>query len=257
MVDIHSHILPGIDDGSRDIETSLEMARIAVADGTRTMIATPHADPLRGTPAPDVIREQVAALNARLALEGIDLQVLAGAENVLSDGLPEGIRDGKVMTLGDCGKYVLIELPFGGYPTFVPELIFNLQLQGVTPVLAHPERSAMSRSNPASIQELADKGALLQVNADSLAGRGGRAVAGLAQRLARSHSIWAIASDCHDVRSRPPKLTVARRALRKFGGDAAFDEYTTRNPGRILKALAAESAEHVQVEAAQGGSQGG
>jgi protein-tyrosine phosphatase len=235
MIDIHSHILPGLDDGASDLETALQMARMAVADGIRTIIATPHTDPLRGEPSPDLVRERVAAFAAVLEREGIELQVLPGAENVLSDNLVEALRDGKVLTLGDRGKYVLIELPFGGYPTFIPELMFNIQLQGFLPVLAHPERSAMNRANPSAIQELVDKGARLQVNADSLLGRGGRAVMVLAQRLARNKAIWAVASDAHDLRSRPPQLSPVRKALRKLGGDLAFDDYTQINPAKILR----------------------
>jgi protein-tyrosine phosphatase len=235
MIDIHSHILPGLDDGAPDVETALAMARMAVADGIRTIIATPHTDPFRGEPDPDMVRERVAAFSAVLVREGLELQVLPGAELVLSDNLPEALRDGKVLTLGDRGKYALIELPFGGYPTFIPELIFNLQLQGFLPILAHPERSAMNRTNPAAIEELVDKGARLQVNASSLLGRGGRAVMILAQRLARAKAIWAVASDAHDLRSRPPVLSPVRKALRKLGGDAAFDSYTLLNPGKILR----------------------
>ena len=234
MVDVHCHILPGVDDGPREMEAAVAMARVAERDGIRAIVATPHVDPRKGFPTPEAIRERTAALNEALRQEGIDLTVLPGAENQLSDDLAEQIKDGKVMTLADRGKHVLIELPFSGYPTFVGELFFDIQLLGVTPVLAHPERAAIAHADPDEIRALADRGAILQINADSMTGREGRAVRAFAHRLVREKLAQIIATDAHDPKRRAPRLTPARKAFRRLGGEAAFRKATEIEPGRLI-----------------------
>ena len=146
MIDTHCHILPGLDDGARDMETALEMARIAHRDGIRAIIATPHVNLETCLPSRETIRARTAELSEALAREGIEVAVHAGAEHALSGDLLERLRAGELMTLADRGKHLLVELPFGGYPAFVSEVFFSLQLAGVTPVLAHPERAAAGRT---------------------------------------------------------------------------------------------------------------
>ena len=233
MIDTHCHILPGLDDGPADLETSLAMARIAERDGIRVIIATPHADPEDEALTPDIIRARTAELNEALRREGIGVTILPGAENQLHLTLVEELKAGKVMTLADRGAHVLIELPFNGYPNYVADLFFKVQLLGVTPVLAHPERAILGRSDPALIEGLAQRGAMLQLNVDSLLGNDGKLVRNLAQRLIREGFAHTVASDAHDPKRRRPILSPLRKALRRVGGDEAFRRLTEENPGKI------------------------
>ena len=234
MIDCHCHILPGLDDGARNIETAIEMARIAADDGVRVIIATPHLDLDENSIPPDVIRERVVELNEALQREGIELTVLPGAEAKLSPDLPGHVEAGRVMTVGDLSRHILLELPFGTYPTFMGELFFQIQLLRITPILAHPERAAITRGYPQIIDGLVDRGALLQINLGSLLGREGRGVQGVARRLIRDDLAYMIGSDAHSPDRRPPGLSAARKALRRLGGDPAFESLTKTNPAKLI-----------------------
>jgi len=235
MIDIHCHILPGIDDGSPDLQTTIKMARAAEADGIEAIIATPHANLTRGRPTPDAIRDLTAQVNEALSREGINVTVFPGAEIALSDDLQQQIEAGSVLTLADRGTHVLIELPFTGFPTFVPSLFFNIQLLGFTPIIAHPERSAAARIDLELVIGLAHRGAQLQINAESIAGREGRVIRKITQTLMRKDLVHYIASDGHGARHRPPRMGYARKSLRRLGGDHKFAELTFHNPYALLR----------------------
>jgi len=209
------------------------MARIAAEDGIRAIVATPHVDPDRRRPTADVIRAGVAELNEAIQAEGIKLTILPGAEIQLTGSLEADVLSGELLTVADRGKHLLVELPFTGYAAFLPELFFGIQLQGLVPIIAHPERSAVARTDLDIIRGLSDRGCLLQVNADSLLGREGRVVRGIAQTLLREIRVDMIATDAHDPRHRPPKLVRVRRALRRLGGDDVFARLTGSAPARI------------------------
>jgi protein-tyrosine phosphatase len=235
MIDTHCHILPGLDDGPPDLETALTMARIAEQDGIRAIIATPHVGAKGVHPAPDEIRERTAAFSDAVRAAGINLIIHPGAEVRLTDTLCQELQAGELMTLGDRGKYLLVELPFNGYPAYAPELFFNLQVMGVVPVIAHPERTAMLRAHPEVIWGLAERGALLQINLDSLLGRAGWSIRTQTIRLLKREVVHLIASDAHDPRSRPPVLSRARKALRRLGGDEAFNKLVVAGPQWLLR----------------------
>lgn len=243
MIDTHCHILPGIDDGPRDLAEALEMARIAVADGIQTIVATPHLDCERDALSPDFLRDQVARFNAALTEAQIPLTVLPGAEIRIGADLLERAKAGSLMTLADRGTHLLLELPFNSYPSYVPQLFFGLQLLGLAPILAHPERTALFRTHPEVIQGLVDRGALIQVNADSLTRWRDRTVRALAFDLLKHGAVHLLASDAHDTRHRPPQLSRARRALRRHGGDEVFARLTQTTPSRLLSAQPARRPE--------------
>ncbi|HEY8843953.1 MAG TPA: CpsB/CapC family capsule biosynthesis tyrosine phosphatase [Gaiellaceae bacterium] len=202
MIDLHSHVLPGLDDGARDIEESLEMARAAAADGTIVLAATPHVREDYPTPAAAMERA-VADLRARLDAAGIQLQIVTGGELAIEQltRLPQG----ELGRFGLAGNphYVLLEFPYHGWPLELDQRVFDLHMDGVTPVLAHPERNSVVQSDPERLASLVNGGALVQLTAASVDGRLSRASSKCAFRLLELGLAHLIASDAHapDVRS--------------------------------------------------------
>ena len=232
MVDLHCHILPGIDDGATTLEQSLEMARLAVADGIHTIVATPHLPPHDLARAAAAVRPAVLELQAALDAAGLPLRLLPGAE---VPAMPEVLTCLEALLPPEVsGRYLLLEMPFAGHPNYLEKLAFACQVRGVRPVLAHPERSQFVRQHLDVLRRLAERGALLQINADSLLGRTGRAARVLAHRLLREFPGCVVASDAHDPRRRPPLLTPARRAFRHLGGEERFRQVTSDLPENLL-----------------------
>lgn len=202
MIDLHSHILHGLDDGARSLAESVEMARAAVADGIGTVAATPHVrDDYPTTPS-----ELEAGLEElRLALDraGVELRLVAGGEIALDRldrlGADERARFG----LGGNPKALLLEFPYNGWPLGLAETVFQLRAAGTRPVLAHPERNDVVRRNPALLEPVVRAGALLQLTAASLDGRLGTTTRAAAFRLLDLQLAHLVSSDAHspDVRS--------------------------------------------------------
>lgn len=217
MIDIHTHILPGFDDGPGTLEESLEMAASFVAAGFTAVVATPHVIPGVYDNGREAILEGVAALQKELDAEKIPLKVYPGSECHVRPDLPQDLADGKLVTLGDSGRYLLVELPAQEFPPYAGEVLFRLLLNGVTPVLAHPERSAFFSGSPRSLAELVGKGVLVQVTAGSLAGLFGPQVQRTARRWLREGLVHFVASDAHGNGHR---LRAAARAAGLLGADA-------------------------------------
>ncbi|MEA2444965.1 MAG: protein-tyrosine phosphatase [Thermoleophilales bacterium] len=210
MIDLHSHILPALDDGAADMEVSLEMARAAVADGVSTMVATPHVDDRYGLDPPD-IGEHVGHLNLALARAGIALGVLPGAE--VAHTRAAALSPASLLTacLGD-SKALLVESPYTSV-SFFDDLLFDLQVRGFRPVLAHPERCLMFQRDPDRLAALVDRGIYCTVNAGSLSGGFGRKVRQAAVVMLARGLVHSIASDSHDTERRPPGLSTALDGL--------------------------------------------
>lgn len=230
MIDLHCHILPGLDDGPATMEESLAMARMAAADGVRIIVATPHVDREFQEPDPELVRRLVVSLNRALGAEGLPLRVLPGAEAPAEPELLEALQAGQVLTVGDRGRHVLVELPTNAPATYAPELFFRLQLAGYTPVVAHVERAAIFRVQPNMLRDFHERGYRLQMNVSSLSS--GFTTRRYARQLLREGLVDILASDGHDTRRRKPLLTGARRALRSA---ELFEELTLTNPGELLR----------------------
>jgi protein-tyrosine phosphatase len=201
VVDIHSHILPGLDDGSPDMTTSIAMARLAVAAGITTMIGTPHWIEDEHETDPAVVRQRARDLQAELNSKAVPLTVLPGNEAFICPDLPARLKKGDVLTLADCGTHLLLELPYEDLPTYVDDIIFKLQLMGITPVLAHVERYAYVRSDWHLLERWVQRGCLAQVNASTLSGP--RADDTAQDWVARG-LIACTATDTHDATHRVP-----------------------------------------------------
>ena len=202
VVDIHCHILPGLDDGSPDMDTSIAMARLAVAAGIGTMIGTPHWIEDEHETDPARVRQIARDLQAELNSLAIPLTVLPGNEALICPDLPDRVKRGDVLTLADKGTHLLLELPYEDLPTYVDDVIFKLQLMGITPVLAHVERYAYVRRDWHILDRWIQHGCLAQVNASSLDHTKGD---GLAQDLMDRGLIACTATDAHDTKRRAPQ----------------------------------------------------
>ncbi len=211
MLDLHSHILPGVDDGASSLEESLEIARAAVEDGTLGIAATPH---VRGDYPTTAERMQagVAELEAAIRAAGIPLQLYSGAEIAL-DRLGS-LEPDELRRFGLAGsRYVLLEFPYQGWPLDLGQRLFELETLGLVPVIAHPERSAEVRATPQRLAPLVDGGALVQVTAASVDGRLGSRTRAAALELIGSGLAHLIASDAHTAAVRSVGLRAAAEAV--------------------------------------------
>lgn len=198
-LDIHCHILPGIDDGSENLENSLAMARSAVKAGFKTVIATPHYETYCFENTREVVLAQVAAFQAALKGEGIPLRVLPGSEVMLGPEIPALLAKGQLMTLMDEDKQLLVELPLHGFPLWAEAVLYEIQLQGVQTVLAHPERYEWLSSDLEWLYEYKEKGGLVQANLGSLIGKYGGRAEKKARRMIRENLVDHWGSDAHSV----------------------------------------------------------
>jgi protein-tyrosine phosphatase len=206
MIDLHSHILPALDDGPATMEAALEMARTAVAAGTTALATTSHVAHVFHLD-PDQIVGARERLAARLADEGIDLELLAGGE-VAHDRLPElDDEQLRAVALGG-GPYVLLECPFAPIGDALEPLVDDLHERGFEVLLAHPERSASFQSEPELLAALIDRGALAQVTVGSLTGHFGAVPRRSAETLVAEGLVHVLASDSHDPVRRAPVLNV-------------------------------------------------
>ena len=205
--DLHAHPLPGFDDGPPDLEGSLALARAALADGTSTMVATPHIDHLHGV-APADVAPAVAALNLRLRAEGLPLQVLVGGEVSLAMLEEAGPRALDPVRLGG-GPFILLDTPLDDTVPRFAERAFRLVVAGERIALAHPERAPGLRGDLEGMARLIDAGCVAVANAGSLTGQFGTAAQRAASTMLRHNLIHALASDAHDARRRPPAISQA------------------------------------------------
>lgn len=234
MIDVHCHILPGLDDGAQTIEDALAMAAKLEEAGFDTVIATPHVLEGRKTITPAQIREKVHELNAALAKNGRKLKILPGAEIFIFPALAEWYKQGKILSLADTGKYILVELPMQHIPPYTEQVFFELQLAGVTPLLAHPERNSKLVKNPQKLVEWIGKGVQLQVNFRSFQGLYGSGPKQLAEALLSNGMVHYLGSDLHSARGWGMDLKEIAAGIREL---AAFDlvAATADNPAHILQ----------------------
>jgi len=234
MIDLHTHILPGFDDGARNEEESLRMVRGALLEGISTLVATPHVLPGQLKGAPDRIRRRVEKLTRELERHRLCVDVLAGAEVFLDPQLLDEMETVSQLTLNGTGRYLLVELPMQDVPPYVHEVLFRLALKGISPVLAHPERNLKILTHPEVLETFVRQDVLLQVNADSLTGRYGPRVEELSERLLAAGVVQLLASDGHRAGLRPVSLKVGlQRAMGLLGANEA-KKLVEENPLKII-----------------------
>ncbi|NMC26869.1 MAG: phosphotransferase [Syntrophomonadaceae bacterium] len=234
FIDIHTHILHGVDDGASDLEQSLAMASAAYRDGVKSLVATPHV--IKGVfeNSREKILKNVANLNYCLKYSGIKMTILPGAEYYLEPDLPKRLAAGELLTMNDNGHYLLVELPATIIPEYTDQIFYDIQLQGVTPIIAHPERNAVLMQKPILLNEWANRGILAQVTTTSINGGFGREVKKKALLFLQTGSAQIVASDGHDARKRAPVFYDAFMEIEHFWGMDIACKLTYDNPERIV-----------------------
>lgn len=221
MIDLHCHMLPGIDDGSPDLETSLAMARMAVAEGVRVQACTPHIYPGLYENTAAGIRAAIRAFQAELDRHEIPLRLVEGADVHLQPDLVDAIRADRIPTLSG-SRYLLLEPPHHVAPPRFDEALFELRAAGYVPVITHPERLSWIEDHYEAFVRAVDEGAWMQLTAGSLTGRFGRRPQYWAERMLDEGLVHLLATDAHDLHRRPPRLAEGREAaVRRVGEEEA------------------------------------
>ncbi len=233
MIDLHCHMLPGIDDGAPDEATSLEMARIAVADGIRVTACTPHIYPGLYENDAAGIKQRVMALQRRLLDEKIDLRLTLGADAHLTPELLGRLRAGTAPSLAG-GRYFLLEPPHTAAPPRFSEAMFDFIAAGYVPVLTHPERLTWIKQHYGAFVALVKSGVWMQVTAGSLTGRFGKAARYFGEKMLDEGLVHILATDAHSLRHRAPLLAEGREAAAKRVGVEEAHRLVVERPQAIL-----------------------
>jgi protein-tyrosine phosphatase len=234
FVDIHCHVLPGMDDGASSWEESLEMAQMAVANGMSTLIATPHQGGVFSHVSSELILARIADLRRQLMAAAIPLCILPGADVRTAADLPARIVSGEAMTLGNHRRHVLLDLPHERYQS-LDSLLEDLQPLGVTAILSHPERNQGLLKRRSLIEHLVNRGCLMQITSGSLLGTFGPTCQDLAVWMLSQGFVHFVATDAHGMHSRRPLLRRAYERLCEVVGRDEAAELCCRNPARVAR----------------------
>lgn len=225
MIDIHSHLLPGIDDGSENLNVSLQMARDAVADGVTHALMTPHH--MNGryiNHASDVIKLTVD-FQTELNNANIPLTVFPSQEVRINGGLLSALDDGDILTTDEQGTYILIEFPSDDVPAFTMDMLFQIQQRGLVPIIVHPERNTRLMKEPQLLNDMVSRGAYAQVTASSYVGTFGKAVTAFSEDIIANGLAHLFASDAHHIPGRKYNMRAAFDKLTKQYGQSMVNEF--------------------------------
>lgn len=234
MIDLHSHVLPGIDDGAKTFENSIAIARELSEQGVTDLIATPHyiCDTIYTSPRSDNAK-LLEQLQQTLKEEGIDINVYLGNELYIDESIRKLIENKTVSSLAD-SEYVLLEFPLNNaYPNY-EDIIGDLIQSGYKVVLAHPERYAITQNDFQILVDLYDMGVLMQCNLGSFLGKYDKHAEKTAVKLAKNKMIYGLGSDIHHVR-RDDGILKAIKRLKKYYREDELDKLLNENPRKILK----------------------
>lgn len=234
MIDLHSHILPGIDDGAPDLGVALEMARIAVANGVAVQACTPHIFPGLFDNSGPRIRRATQELQRHLDEEGVPLRLVTGADVHIVPNMVNGLRAGEILSLADT-RYVLVEPPHHVAPPRLEHVFFELLAAGYVPILTHPERLTWIETRYDALVQLFRAGVWMQVTAGALTGAFGRRPQYWAERMLNEALVHILATDAHGARRRPPDLAAGRAAAAKWLGEEEAEQLVSLRPRAILE----------------------
>jgi len=233
MIDIHSHVLPGVDDGAPDQGVALEMLRAAVLEGTTAVVLTPHVRPGDGPERDSLHREVFDTFQAAVSEAGIEVELHLGAEIAFRFGLAEVAAWPSVGLAGT--RFVLVDLAAGPLSPGLEQGFFELRSAGRRPILAHPERQRELARSPERLGRLHEQEVLIQLDAGSLTGRFGRRARAAAEDFLGRGWVDYVASDGHDLEKRPMGLAAARQQLAALAGADEVERLIYENPQRLLR----------------------
>lgn len=246
MIDIHAHIIPALDDGPPDMDTSIRMGHIAAQEGIETIISTSHSGEGMAV-GREAMQTRLEQVRTAWTAAGINIRLELGLEIFLQPDTVAHLKSGQAWTLAQ-SQYVLVEVPYQPWPTYADHLLFDMQVAGFVPILAHPERYKPIQSDPNFMYSLAERGVLAQVTAVALLGIHGHEIQRCAETLVRHNLVQFISSDAHGLseRKRAPHLRAAIHAAANLIGLEAAEAMVTTNPSHILDHRPlAPSPEHV------------
>jgi len=240
MIDLHCHILPGLDDGAQTEADFLDMAKAAINDGITTIVATPHHKngSYQNTKQPIIKATEIA--NDLLETYKLDLKILPGQESRIYGELIEDLENGDVLPLNE-SKYVFVEFPSAQIPRFSKKLLYDLQLTGKVPVIVHPERNQVLIQKPDMLYDFVRNGALTQVTAASVAGKFGKKIAKFSLDMIEAKLTHFVASDAHNIRNRTFHMSEAYQVIgEEFNEDLVY--FFRENAAYVLE------DDHVMVD---------
>jgi protein-tyrosine phosphatase len=254
MIDLHCHILPGIDDGAADLDVSLRMAAASADDGVSILACTPHILPGLYHNSGPQIRRALRELQAALDQKGIPLQLVTGADNHVVPDFIAGLQSGRLLSLCD-SRYVLVEPPHHTEPPHLEDFFFSLLVAGFVPVLTHPERLSWVPARYESIKRLVARGVWMQITSGSLSGAFGRTAQYWAHRMLDEGCVHILATDAHDTKRRPPDLSRGRDlAAMRVGAVEAEHLVLTRPRGVIANEIPSNLPMPASVDSATWGT---
>ena len=233
MIDIHSHIIPGIDDGSKSVEETFEMIKEAEKVGFTDIFTTSHFIPHYYEPTIEEIIIWRDKLQEKLDSRNIDIKLHSGMEIYISNKLHELIKESKVLTL-DESRYMLIELPLSSNVNYLDYILYFLQTMGIVPIIAHPERYTYIQEDPTIVEDYIEKGALIQCNYGSVLGLYGKKAKKTIKILLKRKQVHFLGSDCHKQNSMYKKIPKAIKKIKNIVGDKEFYKISTENPKKVL-----------------------
>ena len=238
MIDLHSHIIPGIDDGARDMDMALDMARQTVAAGVTHLVCTPHVHWGTFDNTPEIIATGFSALKDAVDKAAIPLSLSRAGEVRINEMVPVWFREDKLPYLGEYRgkKVLLLEMPHSNMPAGLDQLFRWLLNAGVQPLIPHPERNRDVWKRPEKIQWLRNQGCLLQVTAGAFTGRFGEHVEKIAKDMLRDNQIDLVASDTHDTKRRPNDMGEAFAVVSELASEELANTLFKTTPGDIIAA---------------------
>jgi len=234
FIDIHSHILPGIDDGAQDESEALEMLRIAANDGICQIIATPHFHYRRGHASPEQIKQAVSKMQELLNKEKIPMKLHTGNELYYTHELLETVKAGEALTMAD-SDYVLLEFSPETEERRIQNAVYEFLNEGYYPIIAHMERYLAFQKNQDFVEKISEMGAYLQINAGSLIGNAGWQIKHFARLMIKNGFIQFVATDAHDIGRRSPTFAKASDWITKKCGESELLEYLYENPRMVIE----------------------
>lgn len=231
MIDIHTHILPYIDDGADSWDETMEMLRQAENDGISGIVCTSHVLYILNKEIEEIFIEKFQELKKRAGNENINLKLYLASEININAKFE---FSSPIATINGEGKYMVLELPMNEFPNHAGDLFFQLSLKGIVPILVHPERNAMIIQRPDIVDNLVKRGVLIQVNSGSITGIFGRRIRDVVFYLLVKGLVHVVASDCHGLIGRPPILSDAFKIVDKKCGRRFADQLFNENPYKII-----------------------